>query len=628
MRILKKIFKILLWITGSIVALLVLIAVLIQIPSIQNFLIHKTTTYVSNKTHTKVEITRIGITFPKSLFVDGLFLEDVSHDTLLYAGGVKVNLDMIGLIKGNIHLHSISLENLTGNFSRAENDSLFNFNFLLTAFSDSTKTKVEKTPESKSGEIAIDNVNLSEIKIKYDDKYSGLFSSINLKELDLNMNELNLTESKFDIDNLVIDGLNGSVAINKKSNSETTESSKSLPEILADKLEIKNSTFVFNDNVSSSEITVGINQFALDKANVNLNSEVISSDKILSDQNSIHLNFTDETKKDSSIAINESTKSNWKVSIKNIEFNKNQVTYNILNKPAIKNSFDAAHLNYKNLTVQAENVYYSASETKANIKNISVHDSNGLEVKNFTANFRMDEHSVSAKNLKLKTSGSDITSSVELKYSSVSSLKDSLQNLFINAAIKHTTISAKDVLYFSPLLAGKPFFNNPDNAITLSGIISGQMKNLKGENISVNSGSKTSLKTDFLITGLPDTNKLYFDFPNIKIISGRNDLKSLLGENVLPQNISLPENINVSAKFKGQLKAFESFIGIGTDYGSLSASVIIDKQEKFTSKVNINDFNVGLLMKDTNTFGRITLQADVDGKGLDKNTVAANVKIN
>ncbi|MEO5570450.1 MAG: translocation/assembly module TamB domain-containing protein [Bacteroidia bacterium] len=628
MRILIKGFKILLWITGSVVALLILIAFLIQISSVQNFLIHKTTTYLSNKTHTKVEIARIGITFPKSVFIDGLFLEDVSHDTLLYAGDVKVNLDMIGLIKGNIHLHSVLIENLIGNISRTENDSLFNFNFLLAAFSDSTKTKVEKTPESKSGEFALDNLNLTGIKIKYDDKYSGLFSNINLRELDLNMNELNLTKSKFDIDKLVIDGLKGSVAINKKSNSEITESSKSLPEILIDKLEIKNSAFVFNDNVSSSEITLEINQFALDKAHINFNSEVVSLDKILSDRNSFRLNFTDEIKKDSSSATQETTEISWKVSVKNIEFNKNLVAYNILNKPAIKNSFDADHLNYKNLTVQAEDVYYSASETKANVKKIFFEDLNGLKVKNITANFRMDGHSVLANNLKLKTSDSDINSSIELRYSSLSSLKDSLQNLFVKTIIKSTTISAKDVLYFTPLLAGKPFFYNPENSITLSGIISGQIKNLKGENISLNSGSKTSLKTDFFITGLPDTNKMYFDFPNIKIISGRNDLKSLLGANMLPQNISIPSTFTVSAKFKGQIKAFESFIGIGSDYGALSASVIIDRHEKFSSKININDFNVGLLMKDTNTFGRITLQAAVDGKGLDKNTVMANVKIN
>ena len=40
-------------------------------------------TFVSNKTHTKVEIERIGITFPKSVFIDGLYLEDLTTDTLL-----------------------------------------------------------------------------------------------------------------------------------------------------------------------------------------------------------------------------------------------------------------------------------------------------------------------------------------------------------------------------------------------------------------------------------------------------------------------------------------------------------------------------------------------------------------
>lgn len=628
MPLLKKLFKILLWITGSVVTLLVLIALLIQIPSIQNLLIQKATTYVSNKTHTKIAIERVGIAFPKSVFVRGLFLEDVTHDTLIYAGNVRINLDMMKLISGNIHLHSVSIENLTGNISRTEDDSLFNFNFLLAAFSDSTKTNVENIQKSKPGELGIDNVSLTEIKVRYDDKYSGLFSHINLKELNLDMKEMNFTESKFDIDKLSIDGLTGSIAINKKTNSEATDDSKLLPEILAKKLEIKNSGFVFNDNVSTSEIALGINQFAVEQANINLNSEVVSIKKILSNHNSFSLNITDDTKTDSSVSINENLENNWKVRIQNIEVNKNQFAYTVLNKPVINNSFDAAHLNYKNLTVLAENLYYSVTETKADVKNSSLQGSNGFEVKSFTTNFRMDEHSVSAINLKLKTSVSDINSSVELKYSSISSLKDSLQNLFIDATIKPTTISAKDILYFNPMLAGKPFFNNSKNAITISGIISGQLKNLRGENISLNTGSETSLKTNFLITGLPDVEKAYFNFPNVKVRTGRYDLENLAGENIPTKNVSLPHTINLSAKFKGQLKTFESFIGIGTEYGSLSAFVIIDKQEKFNSKISINDFNIGLLIKDTITFGHITLQAAIDGKGLDKNTVATNIKVN
>ncbi|HKR05676.1 MAG TPA: translocation/assembly module TamB domain-containing protein [Bacteroidia bacterium] len=628
MYILRKFFKILLWIAGSIVTFVILFAIIIQVPVVQNFLVHKATTFVSNKTGSKVEIAKVGITFPKSVFIDGLFLGDLLHDTLLYAGNVKVNLDMIGLIKGNVHLHSVSLEHLTGNIYRTENDSLFNFNFLLAAFADSTQSKVDEKPKTKPAEFTIDEISLAGIKLKYDDQYGGVYANINLHELDLKMNELNLPQSKYDIEKLLVDGLNGRVEINKKSTDTTNQSSNQLPWLLADKLEIKNSAFDFNDNVSSVKIIVGIKQFELNKADINLNTETISSDKISLAQSSIRLNFKETVKTHPGTGSNENIKSNWKVTLKEIDLHKNDIAYNIINKPGIKNSFDASHINYRNVTVNAENVFYSAAMTNANIKQISAEDTNGLTVKNISADFRMDEHSVFANNLKLQTITSNINSSVELKFASLASLKDSMQNLFVNANFNPATISAKDILYFSPQLATKPFFNEIYNTVTLSGSISGVIKNLKGENILVNTGGKTSLKTNFVITGLPDINKAYFDFPDLKIISGRNDLTNLLGDSVLPQNISVPENIHVSAKFRGRVKAFESFVGVVTEYGHLSAYLIIDKQEKFTSKININNFNAGLLMKDTNAFGRVTLRADVDGKGLDKNTVVATVKVN
>ena len=116
MRILKKTGKIILWIVGSLLFLFIAVAVMIQIPAIQNFLIHKATVYVSTKTHTKVEIERIGITFPTAVFINGLFLEDKSQDTLLYAGKIKVDMSMFGLIKNNINLQSVALSDFTLNF--------------------------------------------------------------------------------------------------------------------------------------------------------------------------------------------------------------------------------------------------------------------------------------------------------------------------------------------------------------------------------------------------------------------------------------------------------------------------------------------------------------------------------
>lgn len=195
-KLLKGIFKVLLWITGVVVVLLISVALLIQLPPVQNKIISYGTKYVSDKTHTRVEIAQVGITFPKSVFIKGIFLEDQQHDTLLYAGKIKVDMDMFSLIKSKIHINSLTLQDINGKISRTENDSLFNFNFLITAFSNPDKEPVEKDTAKKKTDFDINKVNLENIRFIYDDRYSGTVSDLRLQKLDLNIDKLD-PESRF-----------------------------------------------------------------------------------------------------------------------------------------------------------------------------------------------------------------------------------------------------------------------------------------------------------------------------------------------------------------------------------------------------------------------------------------------
>lgn len=614
------------WLAGSILLLIILFALLIQLPFFQNFIIQKTVTIISNKTGTHLQIERIGITFPKSVFIDGLYIEDLSKDTLLYAGEIKLNLDMIALFSGNVRVGSASVENMTGNIYRAENDSSFNFDFLITTFNNQdSKKEVQTHTESK--ELSIDEIRLSGIKLLFDDKYSGLYSQIKLGRLELKMNELDPGNSKYNIKNLLIDGLQGEVVINKKSK-EVSEGSASPPWILAENLEIENSLFKMSDHVSSNNISLQIHQLALKNADINLKTETALLDKFSLRESTIKIELTQNEKSDTGLVKQQNIKSNWKASLKELDLTGNQIAYNIVNKPVIKNSFDISHLNYKNVNAHAEKIYYSSIETRASVKNISARDANGLAVKSFSTDFLMNDTSLSAIDLKLKTLNSEIKTSVGLTYSSLSSLKDSIGNLYVKAYVKPSSFSAKDILFFSPELTTRPFFNNENNVCTIEGRVTGKINQLSGESISIRTGNKTSLKTDFKITGLPEFNKAYFDFPNIKIITGRNDVANFAGKNALPQNISIPENIHLSAKFKGRIKTFESFIGLTTDYGDLSAFVVVSDQEKFTGNIHVTNFNAGLLLKNDSLFGPVTLKASVDGKGLDTKTMTAFVRIN
>ena len=142
--LLKVIVKVILWVVIGFVMLFIIIALIIQIPAIQTKLSRYATSFISSKTHTRVELKNISISFPKSVVIDGIYLEDAKKDTLLYAGETKLNIAFIGLFHNSINISSLSLEGVTLNLNSSTTDSLFNYNFLLKAFSDTTLPKINE----------------------------------------------------------------------------------------------------------------------------------------------------------------------------------------------------------------------------------------------------------------------------------------------------------------------------------------------------------------------------------------------------------------------------------------------------------------------------------------------------
>lgn len=178
--ILKKALKVLFWVMGGYVLLLVVATVLIQIPAIQLKATRYATSFVSNKTHTIVAIKNIRISFPKSVVVEGLYLEDTQKDTLLYAREIQVNLAFRDLFRRKIHLRSFALEGVVLNVHRAENDSLFNYNFLLTAFRDTTPQNIA-VPASAPWTFNVANVRINNFRLSYRDEYAAT----NLKDISI-----------------------------------------------------------------------------------------------------------------------------------------------------------------------------------------------------------------------------------------------------------------------------------------------------------------------------------------------------------------------------------------------------------------------------------------------------------
>jgi translocation and assembly module TamB len=615
------------WTALILLFLLVLVIVLIQIPSVQNKIVHAATSFVSSKTNARVEIEHISISFPGTIVIQGLFVEDQQQDTLLYAGTAKVNMAFRKLLKNRIHISSFLLEEAVVNLNRAEVDSLFNYHFLLTAFGDTTAQTV--TPQDKKAiwTFAIDKIGLNNIRVHFDDRYGGTYAAVNVEQLRLKTDRIDLAQSVYDIDNLFVDGFNANILITNTEVPSSQKSDSALPTITANKIQIKDAHVSFGDSIVKQSAVAVINQLNLAHAALDLEGQTITLDRVSLSDSDIAYATSDRGESNGTMASSghaaEET-SSWSVMVNHINLKDNSISYIVANKPRLTNAFDVNHMKFKQFTLAATDFYYSTLKTNITVNAFTAVDQNTFQVTHFETVFSMDPHSITLNKLKIKTPNSLLDADMIIHFSSLPALKDSLPFMKMNLELRNLRVRTADILYFNTQLKKQEFFQHPMNTTSLSGTVTGSLNSLSGKNLVIMTGMNTVLETDFVITGLPEVKTARFSFPNFKATSGKTDIIMVAGSSV-PESIEIPENISMDVVFHGTLKDFESTVELNSSFGTAQLTATIDKNENFSSKANITGFNLGHLLKDTLMYGPVSFIAEASGVGLDKHTVKAKV---
>jgi len=609
--------------TTIFVILFVIIALLIQIPAIQTKIVQTATTFVSNKTHTRVEIKNVSIGFPKSVVLEGVFLEDLQKDTMLFANEVKINIVLKDLFINKITVNNIALETVKLNLYSTATDSLFNYNFLIAAFADTTQQEKPTSATAIKWTFGVDNVSLKNIQIRYNDAFGGIDVSGFLNTLKLEIDKMDIEKSLYNIDDLMVDGLNAKVLMTPSHKTTDTTSTTILPTFTANKITIHNSKVTYSDVVNKQSVIADIKSFELKNGTVNLQQEMVKLDNIYLSNSQVQ--YKTIATKDTISTSTSSAKSDWKVSVQNVSFNENSLAYTVENTPIIKKAFDANHLIYRHIKLEASNLFYSAAKTTASVQKFSAIDQNNFAITRFQTDFSMTSHSITANKLKASTQHSAVDGDLKISFSSLQALQNSIGSMGLAVNIKVASIQNSDILYFSPELIKQPFFKNLTNKTTVSGNVNGRINNMRGKNVVVTAGKNTILKTNFSIVGLPNAETAFYDFPNLKVHSSQQDIKMLAGASI-PTNIELPDSIALAGFFKGKMKAFETKMNMKSSFGDANITASIDKQENFKSDMNFTHFDLGSLLKDKAMYGPITLNAQVDGHGLDAKTITAKIK--
>lgn len=634
----RKSLKIVLWIVASIIMLVVLIALSLNIPAVQNFVKGKAINYLKNKTQTEVSLESIKIALPKDVVLNKFYMEDKKGDTLLYAQKLAVDISLFKLLDNTVEINSIELEKIRANVVRKHPDTAFNYQFLLDAFMSEQKKPDDQVQKDTTStmKFSINKVSLTDIGIVFRDDVIGNDVSVSLGEFKTNIKDFDMEKQHYVIKNLSLKNTTLNYLQQKPLTVLTSQFEKAvdtvktstspLPLVEVEDVAFNNVKINFDDMLSAMRANLDINELMLTKIFADLSKSDFKLDEATLNNSKVLFAFKPaEVDKNAKPADTVAAKSTMAALVNKLKLSGNDIQFDNLAAKPIAKGMDFNHLQIKGLGLDAEGLAYSAAGIKVKVKSAQMKEKSGFQVNTLQGDVAYSDTAVKITDLVFKTPNTSIENNTALNYTSLEDLTKHPERVKLNILVKNTTLGLKDATYFSDAVPA----NYRNEKIKVNARVSGYMNNLAIPQLQISGLKSTNIDVNGTVKGLPDVNKTFLDL-NIKRFSlTKRDLMVVIPKNTLPANIELPNTIAANGKFKGTMTNFNTGFNINTDMGGakLLASMNGPKgKESYTADINLNNFNVGRLLKMQKTLGRITVKAKVNGTGLDAKS--ANAKVN
>lgn len=629
--------KIILWIIGIIIFLVLLVFVLIRVPAVQNWARGKAVTYLEGKIGTKVEINRISLDLPKLIVLEDIYFEDQKRDTLLAGDLLKVDVSLLKLLDNQLEINEVDLRGITANVHRNA-DSVFNFDYIVKAFASEQKKEPKPEDTTSTMKFSIDKVNLDRIRLRYSDVPTANNINFYLGHFDTRIKEFDLDSMRFNVPKITLSGIDarvvqGKPAVEPKPMAQH-EAESSEPMNLDFKfgtLDLSKIKVYYQNDVSAMKADVNLGQLTVESDQLDLKNQRISLNNIdLSNSNilfqlgrKVQAKVVEQEAKKAA----EATANNWKLNLKDLNLENNNIRFDNFNMPVLKRGMDFAHLNIKDLNLNGEDIVYALDTISGKVNSGSFKEKSGFDLRKFETEFFYGAKEAYLKNLDIETSVTRIRDNIRVTYPSIASISTNLGELGIDANLNETRIGFKDILILAPALANTvPLKGNTNAVLNINGRIKGQVKSLEIPNLEISGLGGTRIKASARTRGLPDMNKAWLDIKIDNFSTRRSDIMALLPRGTVPPNISIPDALNLRGTFKGSMSNFNTDLNLNSSYGSLrtiaSYDARIKGKERYKANVRLFNLNAGRFIKN-DSIGKITLVANVVGEGINPKTMRA-----
>jgi len=297
-------------------------------------------------------------------------------------------------------------------------------------------------------------------------------------------------------------------------------------------------------------------------------------------------------------------------------FNKNLPTPDFLDFNYNDFSFYDINAKIKDFSIVDDSIAFNALR-------FSTIEKCGFEVKKLSAFMKMSKNGIEFNNMRLRTEKSDIRDYLKLETTSWKDYSDYVNKVKMIGRLNNAKVHTDDLAFFTNNL--KPYHT----LIKMTGEGSGLLSYLKGKNTSCELLSKTHLKGDWSLQGLPNFKNTILNFDLEKLETNYEDLKIITSNNV-PENFATLGQINFKGQFTGFYNDFITYGDLSTMLGDFKTDLNFKFKEglekgTYSGVLKTSHFQLNKFFKAA-PIDELGFDLKIVGKGMTKETFDINIE--
>ncbi len=633
----RKVLKIIGWLVGILLTLVIILVLLLQTNFAKEFIRKKAVAFLQSKLKTEVQIARINYALPKMLSLEGVFVRDAAGDTLIQAGKLKVDMNMLKLINSKVEVQQIVLEDIYANLYRNKPDSNFNYQFIIDAFAgspDTSKPEVAKAPADTTGGLsfALDKLQLQRIRLRYHDVSGGLLTDVQLRNLDVRVNALNPMRNTYDIKQLTVEGLTCAlVADSVYLPTDTTTSESSPLHLKAGNIVLKDIDFSYTDRLSNMLTQAVLGELSVQPSVIDLEGQYIAIKKLLCANSNVvvRMGKSNGPVAEKPATADTSASSNWRIFANELNVTQANFAFDDESKPRMPKGLDYAHMKISDCNLLVNDTYYATDTIFGSLKNLSVKEQSGLNLETMRTDFLYHSKGAVLRNFYARTPQTIIQDQMMVSYPSLQAIGNNPGLIQVNLNLVKSQVGVKDILLFAPDLAKQDMFaKNPNGIFQFETIASGTLGQLDIRKLYLKGLKQTELFMSGQLRGLPNEDKLEYRLMIPQFRSGNEDL-SLFIPKEQQASFRLPASFKLSGIIAGTTMSYapnlklESTEGNATINGRMS--LVPKGRESYDLTLRTLNLNIGRILRQDSLMGSVTGLIKVKGTGFDPKTMNAAI---